>query len=630
MSPVKPSDLLFSGRAPWMAYLFDVLLILAFCVAFLGYRLGSCWPLTDHEALVAVTAQEALHDGQWLVPHFNGQIRLQKTPGMYWVVAACGCLFGQINEFVVRLPSMISAAAVAVMMYWLGRRMFDRVMGIIAGLATAGSAGILWQSHVGTADMLMTAFVTATMLLLWPALEAVQSGQRGTRHFLLAYLAFALGMMAKGPVPLPAVGLPIAGYLFWLSFYGARDAIVPAANVGRREIPSRWTWPALERFTQYVLRLQLHWGFILLILIVGGWVFAIWWTVPNAFDRWQAEYVARFFGQFGTKRPWYYYGPLIFLLTLPWSVFLPIGLVLPFRKDTADRRRELMYLFLWLIVGLVFFSAAEGKRPHYILPIVPPAILLSVAGFTFALQRWGTARHVITAVSLAVLVTAAGALGASFYVRSSFPQVMTGFYALIGIVLVMEVLSAFAFLRFGGLPAATVLAVASGVCFAIVWPMYPLVSDPNRDPERVSRLISKTIGPNAQIFFLGRAHGQLIYYYGRNMPQIPTDQEITKVYLKASDKFTAMLEIQNLVMEHVLALLQDKKCKYFVTSDEKVDLARENAEAHGFKLYEWLRAPDFFSDTKSMVILGNCPPPATAPTTRGAVRAGLNRGQRSR
>jgi len=624
MSTLRKSDWARAGDLQFNANWLDVLLILIFCVAFLGYRLGSFVPLTDHEAYVALAAGEAAENGHWIVPHCNGQVRLQKTPLMYWIVAALSFAFGRIDEFVTRLPSAASASAIAIMMYIMALRMFDRVTGIVTGLATAGSAGILWQSHRGTADMVLTAFVVATMLCLYLADERIGFGHSGRGYFLLAYLAFALANLAKGPVPVPVVGLPIVAYVLWLGFRTTRARIGPSPASRRFSAAAFGKWPGsafVEVFRQ-LSRFQLHWCAIIFLVIVGGWIAGVLVSEPEVLYRWREEYVIRFLGQFGTRRPWHYYLPQIFLLTLPWSVFLPVGLTLPFRKDTGDRRRELIFLFLWLVVGLVFFSVSKGKRAHYILPILPAAIILASAGMMFTLRRWASARNVVIAMFIVFVVTIIGAASAFAYLRNTHPSVLTGFYWLIGIILAAEVLATLMFLRWGQLASTAVFALASGLCFVVIWRAYPLVADPNRDPKRVTELMVKHIGTDAEIYFIGRAHPQLVYYYGRNIPQIPTDQEITNVYLKAPHKDQGMVQIQELTVDRVFSLMARTGCRYFVISDEKLLNARAYANMRNVTFYRILGVPRYFTDTKGMVLLSNCPAKSTSPA---ATQAGLFR-----
>src|SRR5258708_28380431 len=49
----------------------------------------------------------------------------------------------------------------------------------------------------------------------------------------------------------------------------------------------------------------------------------------------------------------------------------PVAALLFRRNAHADERRTL--LLLWLVFGLIFFSAFLNKLPGYILPLLPPA-----------------------------------------------------------------------------------------------------------------------------------------------------------------------------------------------------------------------------------------------------------------
>jgi 4-amino-4-deoxy-L-arabinose transferase-like glycosyltransferase len=80
-------------------------------------------------------------------------------------------------------------------------------------------------------------------------------------------------------------------------------------------------------------------------------------------------------GGWSPAMPWFYIMPMIVYL-LPWLAFIPGAFAVPLMARFRDHRRPLVYLFLWT-VGLVgLFTAAAGKREHYILPIYPAMCLL--------------------------------------------------------------------------------------------------------------------------------------------------------------------------------------------------------------------------------------------------------------
>src|SRR5262249_56451236 len=59
-----------------------------------------------------------------------------------------------------------------------------------------------------------------------------------------------------------------------------------------------------------------------------------------------------------------------------WSLFFSALAHFLYRSRAELRDRKLLYLVLWFLVGLVFFSLASGKRSNYILPLYPAVALL--------------------------------------------------------------------------------------------------------------------------------------------------------------------------------------------------------------------------------------------------------------
>ena len=102
------------------------------------WQLGQT-PLEEHECYVAVVAanmadpakwlDQQVNVGQippntafnhWIVPVFNGQPRLVKTPMAYWCLAGLLKLGLPLNEFTARLPSAIEAVLLAVLTWRWG------------------------------------------------------------------------------------------------------------------------------------------------------------------------------------------------------------------------------------------------------------------------------------------------------------------------------------------------------------------------------------------------------------------------------------------------------------------------------------------------------------------------------
>ncbi len=92
------------------------------CVLF--HILGT-WslPLIDRdEPRFAEASREMIERGNYIVPYFNNQLRLDKPPLTYWAQVASYHIFGE-NDFAARFPSAIAAALTAILIFAWGRRM---------------------------------------------------------------------------------------------------------------------------------------------------------------------------------------------------------------------------------------------------------------------------------------------------------------------------------------------------------------------------------------------------------------------------------------------------------------------------------------------------------------------------
>jgi len=76
-----------------------------------------------HEARYAQGAREMLESGSWLIPTIGKRPRLQKPPIVYWSMAASMAAFGTEKEWPARLPSVVAALTVAILVADLGARL---------------------------------------------------------------------------------------------------------------------------------------------------------------------------------------------------------------------------------------------------------------------------------------------------------------------------------------------------------------------------------------------------------------------------------------------------------------------------------------------------------------------------
>ena len=325
--------------------------IILFAVLIVSALASFLWlghaPLGNHEAYVAVTAKEMLQSGDWIVPHFNSEVRLQKTPLCYWLVAAAEKITGSASEFVIRTPGAILAILSAVAIFYF---VSDRL-----GFRTAAICTFIWSttlcyirySHTGRPEMALCSFVTIAMLSFYSAIKT-ESRKKQICFFLIFWISFALAMLAKGPAPLPL----IAPALFCYFLIFKQWKLVPK------------TLPIIGTF--------------LFLLIMLPWPIAVIKNLPSALEIWNREFLSRAEGEYASgSKPFYFYFEVMFIYIIPYCAFIPLALFAPFYKIWEEKRDALWYHWHWFLVGILVMTACGGKRQHYILPMMPAMAVMA-------------------------------------------------------------------------------------------------------------------------------------------------------------------------------------------------------------------------------------------------------------
>src|SRR5262245_9692249 len=175
-------------------------------------------PLIDRdEPRFAEASREMIERGDYLVPYFNSQLRLDKPPLTYWAQVASYHIFGE-NDFAARFPSAIAAAITAVLILVWGRRMGGEKLGWWAAIIFTLSLQTFVHAKAAVADMWLVLFVTVAHsagyeIIQRPTLNAQRSTlnaealnqtsnikHQASIWWLTFYISLALGFLAKGPI----------------------------------------------------------------------------------------------------------------------------------------------------------------------------------------------------------------------------------------------------------------------------------------------------------------------------------------------------------------------------------------------------------------------------------------------
>jgi 4-amino-4-deoxy-L-arabinose transferase-like glycosyltransferase len=142
-------------------------------------------------------AREMVVDGQWAVPHVNGDVTTDKPPLFFWLIALFSLPIGKVSSLTARLPSVLAGLGTVGLTIRLGRRQGGAAAGALAGIVLM-TTYLFW-------DKARTAQIDALLCcLILVALSAFESFRAGTadgrRAGLLFWTAAALAVLAKGPV----------------------------------------------------------------------------------------------------------------------------------------------------------------------------------------------------------------------------------------------------------------------------------------------------------------------------------------------------------------------------------------------------------------------------------------------
>ncbi len=345
------------------------LLLICWLAFFQG--LGSVGLMDKTEALFVEVGHQMLERGDWVTPWWNGERFFDYPVWGYWMVGLSFRLFG-VSEWAARLPVALAASAVVVGAFGLmlacspageaGRPRLLRAA-VAAGVIATTPGWIGW-GRTSTTDMFLSSAISLALFGFLLAHRHRADPWRAPLGRAAMALFAGIAVLAKGPVGLLLPGLVVVVFLL---------------------LTGQW-------------RPWLRWRPLLAMVALFLGVSAPWYAAAAAVNG--GDFLGGFLGFSNLQRfttvlydhpgpPWFYL-PWLVLLVLPWSLFLPLAIAAqgfwrPSRWRTAaagaseadGAPAELgLFLLLWLVLVVAFFSAAATKLPGYILPALPAASLL--------------------------------------------------------------------------------------------------------------------------------------------------------------------------------------------------------------------------------------------------------------
>ena len=314
-------------------------------------------------------------------PSFNDLPRFNKPVLSYWMVAALYKVLGvsvAAQRFGIALGAMVIIGCAFVL-----ARIRDsptselRPPASDLGPPTSASASAWAAAGLAAAprlvmfarrifiDIWLTAFMALTLTCF--ALSEAEP-ERRRLYLILMYMSVGLGALTKGPIAIVLPGLAFALYL------------------------------AATRQLRRVTEMMIPLGALIVAVIVVPWYAVLHhqhgWTYIRSFFL--GENVERFASGVGVlqrRGPWFYL-PVVFSDSFPWSMLLPAAAVMTWRArllpDGRRLRQRATLLWCWIVAIVGFFSLSAGKQDLYIFPIAPAVAALGGIAIERGLsdERW--------------------------------------------------------------------------------------------------------------------------------------------------------------------------------------------------------------------------------------------------
>nr|WP_256260850.1 glycosyltransferase family 39 protein [Shewanella sp. NIFS-20-20] len=304
-----------------------------------------------------------LANHQWFVLQVNDQLYPDKPPLYFWLLATI--FHWQPHDplpWALILLGVIPFLATVYLGYCLVNRIADKPTAQLFALAYISLPYAFGVSLALRMDTLMTLCIVAAIGLL---VRQYQAPEQHSRYWFLPYVLIGTGILIKGGA---AILVPLL-------------TIVSLLTLNR-------DWHAFAA-------IKLAKGLVIIAAMVTIWLLLV------SFQNQGIEYIELLLGQQTLGRmvnasihrePFYYYLYNMPLILLPISPFFIAGLARLIYDLPHYRQWPIIdkVSFCWLVPSFIFLSVVSSKLVLYLLPLLPPAIVISCRFLQRVCSRYAT------------------------------------------------------------------------------------------------------------------------------------------------------------------------------------------------------------------------------------------------
>ncbi len=183
-----------------------------FCLAILTltlplffYKLGQSSLVNWDEAWYASISRTIAQSGNLLNLNWNGLPYIDHPPFGFWLEAAVFKIFG-VSEFWARFPQAIAGLLSVYFTFYLGKELFNRLVGIVSATILSSSFWFVYRARSGNLDILLTLLFLVSIYLMLKA-------SKDKKYFPHLSVSLICLFLTKTLVPFAII--PVSIVIFW-------------------------------------------------------------------------------------------------------------------------------------------------------------------------------------------------------------------------------------------------------------------------------------------------------------------------------------------------------------------------------------------------------------------------------
>jgi 4-amino-4-deoxy-L-arabinose transferase-like glycosyltransferase len=349
---------------------FVVLVLIAVSSIVFFPNLGSAPMWAGDEQVYSQWANHIVNSGDYLTPWAFGKTNLwiAKPPLIIWLMSLSLRVFEA--NFATRFWSAIFGVLSCVFVFYLGKLLFNRLVGILSAIILLTFSTFYAYARLGWLDVPLTFFLLGSIYFFLMS----EKSEKETQYAVLSGVFFGLALMTK---QLSALLIPIIIFFYLL-------------------------------LTRKNFRFLLTRPFVLFggigLLIFCPWVICM--TLRFGTDFWQTYFYYSVFQRATTVIEFnggdylFYINYLISSENKFWLILSPFAIALSSIHVMFKRKKEDTLLLVWIVAVLGVFSVSQTKLSWYIIPIFP-AFAVVLGNLLYELFR---RMRVLGLVQISVLI----------------------------------------------------------------------------------------------------------------------------------------------------------------------------------------------------------------------------------